>query len=66
MVMLMVRRGADEEDEVMLSIKLKRRDEDGKHKQSKKMKTMMVVMLSIQHRRDTTADEGGRESKEKR
>ena len=30
MVMLMVRRGADEEDEVMLSIKLKRRDEDGK------------------------------------
>ena len=39
---------------------------DGKHKQSKKMKTMMVVMLSIQHRRDAAADEGGRESKEKR
>ena len=62
----MIRRGAYEEYEMRLSIKLKRRDEDGKHKQSKKMKTMMVVMLSIQHRRDAAADEGGRESKEKR
>ena len=30
MVMLMARRGADEEDEVMLPIKLERRDENGK------------------------------------
>ena len=29
------------------------------------LKTMMVVMLSIQQRRDAAADEGGRESKEK-